>query len=206
MAEAKDKALAGYEVLLCLTGGIACYKVADLTSRLVQVGAGVNVAMTESAQKFITPLTFQSLIWRPVYTSTWQSSAEFRAQHISLTELADLMIVAPATANILGKMANGIADDLVSQLALSASGECPILIAPAMNTRMWNAPAMQANIGRLRQWGVSVVGPEEGRLACGTIGEGRMIEPEHILKSATELLRRKPPKLAAENRQSGGSK
>ena len=200
MAESKDKAMAGYEVLLCITGGIACYKVADLTSKLVQAGAGVSVAMTDSATQFIAPLTFQSLTWRTVYTSTFQSADDFRAQHISLTELADLMIIAPATANIIGKMANGLADELVSSLFMSATGECPVLIAPAMNTRMWQSPAMQANIERVKSWGVQIVGPEDGRLACGAIGPGRMISPEHIFKAASELLTHKPAKKAAERK------
>lgn len=200
MSEPKDKALAGYEVLVCITGGIASYKVADLTSKLVQAGAGVSVAMTDSATKFIAPLTFQSLTWRTVYTSTFQSADDFRSQHISLTELADLMVIAPATANILGKMANGIADELVSSLFMSATGECPVLIAPAMNTRMWASPAMQANIERIKSWGVQVVGPEDGRLACGAIGPGRMISPEHIFQVTCDMLLKKPAKKAVDRK------
>ena len=192
--KAKRKPLADYEVLLCVTGGIACYKTADLASKLVQAGCGVNVAMTGSAGRFVTPLTFQSLVHRQVFTSMWQSSRDYSPQHISLTESADLMIIAPATANILAKMANGLADDLVSCLALSASGECPILVAPAMNSRMWSAPATQANIARLRDWGVQMLEPPEGYLACGTIGAGRMAQPEDILRRAAELLAAKPPK------------
>ncbi|MFB3891482.1 MAG: flavoprotein [Phycisphaerae bacterium] len=194
MGKKSDMRLADYEVLLCLTGGIACYKSADLASKLVQAGAGVTAAMTDSATRFITPLTLQSLTHRQVFTSVWQSSETFETQHISLVELADLMIVAPATANIIAKMANGIADDLVSVLALSAAGECPVLVAPAMNTRMWNAPPTRDNVGRLRKWGIRIVGPGEGYLACGTIGAGRMAEPAEIIETAKTILSRKPPK------------
>ena len=196
---AKTKAqdnLAGYEVLLCVTGGIACYKSADLASSLVQAGAGVTVAMTAAARRFVAPLTFQTLTSRPVYTGLWQRTADFRSEHIALTDLADLMIVAPATANILGKFAAGLADDLVSALALSATGSCPILLAPAMNTRMWSAPPVQANVKTLAQWGYHVVGPATGRLACGTEGIGRMSEPADILAAAATLLRRTPPRKA----------
>ncbi|HUU23123.1 MAG TPA: flavoprotein [Phycisphaerae bacterium] len=194
MGKKEQTPLSGYEVLLCVTGGIACYKSADLASKLVQAGAGVNVAMTDAAGRFLTPLTFQSLVRRRVYTSLWDAAEDFRSQHIALTERADLMVVAPATANILAKMAHGIADDLVSTLVLAATGECPILAAPAMNTRMWNAPATRENVERLTGWGVHVVGPAEGRLACGTVGVGRMIDPDEILAAATELLRKNPPK------------
>jgi len=186
--------LEGYEVLLCITGGIACYKCADLTSKLIQAGSGVSVAMTDAAQQFITPLTFQTLSARRVYTSVWQSSREYDTRHISLTELADLMVIAPATANIMAKLAHGIADDLVSSLALSSHGQCDILIAPAMNTRMWEAPATQDNLRRLAGWGVHSIGPNEGFLACRTVGRGRMSEPAEILAEISRLFLRKPPK------------
>ncbi len=186
---AADASPAGKNVLLCLTGGIACYKSAALASRLVQAGASVSVAMTSAAERFITPLTFQALTGRQVYTSLWQASEDFDSQHLSLTGSADLMIIAPATADIMAKMASGIADDLVSTLALSAHGACPILIAPAMNTRMWLAPPTQDNLARLKSWGVHVIGPEEGRLACNTTGPGRMSEPEDILAAAIGILK-----------------
>jgi len=191
---AEPRQLDGYEVLLCVTGGIACYKSADLASKLVQAGAGVTVAMTESATRFVAPLTFQTLTARAVYTSMWQSTEAYEVKHLSLTERADLMIVAPATANILAKMAGGIADDLVSALALSAHGACPILLAPAMNTRMWEAPPTRANLQRLDDWGLHVVGPGAGRLACGDVGPGRMAEPAEILGAAASLLRAADPK------------
>ncbi|OPX24454.1 MAG: phosphopantothenoylcysteine decarboxylase [Planctomycetales bacterium 4484_123] len=184
----------GYEVLLCVTGGIACYKSAALTSKLIQAGAGVTVAMTESASRFVAPLTFQTLSGRAVYSSMWQAVEDYRPGHLSLTEAADLMIVAPATANILAKMAAGIADELVSALALSAHGACDILLAPAMNTRMWEAPATQANLATLAERGVHTVGPTEGYLACGAVGKGRMAEPAEILAAAGRLLTRREPK------------
>ena len=196
MADKQDKPIDCYEVLLCVTGGIACYKSAELASGLVQAGAGVTVAMTDAASQFITPLTFQALTARGVYSSLWQSSEDFRSQHISLTERADLMIIAPATADIIAKIACGIADDLVSTMALAANGACAMLIAPAMNTRMLQAPPTKANIEKLKSWGAQIIGPAEGRLACGTVGPGRMIEPAQILKTACEILRKSPPKSA----------
>lgn len=180
--------LNGREILLCLTGGIACYKSADLTSRLVQDGAGVTVCLTEAAQRFVAPLTFGALSRRRVYTSLWAPAEDYTAGHISLTEAADVMVVAPATADALAKFAHGLADDLVSTLALSACGECPLIVAPAMNTRMWNAPPTQANVATLVERGVRVVGPGEGRLACGTVGAGRMIEPDAIRAAVCGVL------------------
>ena len=187
----------GYEVLLAVTGGIACYKAADMTSCLVRAGVSVRVAMTEAAARFVTPLTFQALSRRQVYTSLWQSAEDFSSQHISATEAADLMILAPATANILGKMAGGIADDLVSTMLLSTTGSCDVLAAPAMNSRMWMAPGVQGAVERLKGWGVHFIGPDEGPLACGTVGPGRMAEPGRIVSAARELLLRKGPKAPA---------
>jgi phosphopantothenoylcysteine decarboxylase/phosphopantothenate--cysteine ligase len=188
MAAQADRPLDGREILLCVTGGIACYKSADLCSKLVQAGAGVSVALTESAQRFVAPLTFQALTRRPVFTDLWQRSEDFRSQHLSLTERAELLIVAPATANALAKFAGGLADELVSALALSAHGACPILLAPAMNTRMWEAPPTRRNLETLQSWGLTVIGPNEGRLACDTTGPGRMAEPGEILHAAIALL------------------
>jgi phosphopantothenoylcysteine synthetase/decarboxylase len=193
MAE-NDTALNGFELLLCCSGGIACYKAADLASKLVQQGAGVSVAMTDAAQRFVTPLTFQSLIGRDVYTSLWQGSETHEIGHTSLADRIDLMIVAPATANILAKMAVGIADDLVSTTALAVSGACDILVAPAMNPRMWQAPATQANMVTLIDRGAKVVGPGEGRVACGHVGAGRMAEPAEIIEAVAGLLKGKTPR------------
>ena len=176
------------EILLCLTGGIACYKSADLASRLVRAGARVSVAMTESATKFIAPLTFQSLTHRPVHVGLWEAGENYNIQHIALGGQADLMIVAPATANIIAKIACGIADDLVSTLALSSASSCPLLVAPAMNSAMLAAPATQDNLATLRRRGVHLVGPESGRLACGVEGAGRMSEPQQILEASLSAL------------------
>jgi len=194
MAGNAENSLGGYEVLVCVTGGIACYKVADLVGKLVAAGAGVSVAMSEAATRFVSPLTFQTLTQRQVYTTLWLPTEDFRAGHLAPTEVADLMVVAPATADIIGKFAAGLADDLISSLGLSACGSCPILLAPAMNTRMWLAPPVQTNIKRLRDWGWQVVGPDDGRLACGTSGPGRMAEPQEILQAIRNLLLQKPPK------------
>lgn len=186
---AKDeRTLEGREILLCLTGGIACYKSADLASSLVRRGAGLTVAMTAAARKFVGPVTFRSLTGRRVYCDLWEDAEGTAVRHLSLTERAELMIVAPATANILAKMACGIADDLVSTLALSAAGACPILAAPAMNSRMWHAPATAENVATLEKRGVTMVGPADGWLACGMSGTGRMAEPADILKTAYDML------------------
>ncbi len=188
MTEQGDSPLAGREILLCVTGGIACYKVADLTGKLVGAGAGVTVAMSDAATRFVAPLTFQTLTRRSVYASLWQSTEQFESTHISASELAELIVVAPATADVIAKLATGLADDLVSTLLLARPQSCPLLIAPAMNTRMWEAPPTRTNVDRLRNWGVQLVGPAEGRLACGTTGPGRMAEPEEILAAITDLL------------------
>ena len=188
MPETDKKPLVGKEIVLCVSGGIACYKAADLTSKLVQADANVHVAMTEAATRFVGALTFQALSRNAVFTSTWQSGENYSSRHTSLTELADLIIVAPATADIIGKMACGIADDLVSTLYIASTGTCEVLIAPAMNTRMWNSPAVQANIAKLKSWGVHVAGPAEGNVACGTSGTGRMLEPKEIMQAGEKLL------------------
>lgn len=187
--------LAGYEVLVAVCGGVAAYKSATLVSRLVQRGCGVTVAMTRAARRFITPLTFQALSARPVYYSIWQVENPADQQHLTLTEAADLLIVAPATANVIGKIANGLGDDLVTTLLLSAAS--PALFAPAMNNRMWANPIVQSNVSRLRSTGYHVMEPEEGWLACRAVGRGRMAEPETILEHATTLLRKSPPKRSA---------
>ena len=183
-----DILLRNREVLLCVTGGVACYKAADLASRLVRAGAGVTVALTEAACRFVAPLTFRALTGRAVHTSLWETSGGHDMEHVAVTEQAHVMVVAPATANILGKIACGIADDLVSTLALTASGACPILLAPAMNSRMWSAPAVRDNVKTLLARGCHMVGPGEGPLACGATGVGRMAEPEEIVAKIAEIL------------------
>lgn len=184
--------LSGYEVVVGVCGGIAAYKVASLVSALVQRDAGVTVAMTAAAQRFISPLTFQSLTARQVFTDLWEAENYHDPQHLNLTEAADLFIVAPATANMIGKMACGLADDLLSTMMLSAA--CPVLLAPAMNTRMWENPIVQKNLESLRSRGYQVTPPGEGWLACRTIGAGRMAEPQQILDQAIDLLGKSPPR------------
>lgn len=189
---APGRALADYEVLVGVCGGIAAYKAAALVSALVQRGAGVSVAMTEAAQKFVGPLTFEALTARRVFASVWEAPDYSDQQHIRLTERADLYIIAPATANTIGKIACGLADDLVSALAMTAAS--PVLLAPAMNTYMWNSPIVQRNVKTLREAGYHEIGPDEGWLACRTVGAGRMAEPAAILEAATALLMASPPK------------
>ena len=165
-------------VALGVTGSIAAYKAAALTSRLVQSGMDVHVLMTLSATKLVQPQTFMTLSRNPVTTDLWQQRS-WQPGHIALAETAQVLAVAPATANIIGKMANGVADDALSTYALSHSG--PVIIAPAMNPRMWFNPAVQANCRALRERGVSFVGPAEGRVACGEAGAGRMAEVDRLL-------------------------
>lgn len=190
----RDESLAGFEILLCVAGGISCYKSADLAGKLVQADASVTVAMTAAAQQFITPMTFKALTGNKVYTSLWQENDDKRAIHLLLTDRADLMVIAPATANIIAKIANGIADELVSTLALACHGQCDILLAPAMNTRMWQSPAVQENIQRLTSRAVHIVGPMEGRLASGAVGIGRMAEPVEIIAAIEKILQKATPK------------
>jgi len=184
--------LRGYELLVCVTGGIAAFKVAQLVSQLVQAGCGVTVAMTRHARRFVGATTFRALTGRPVLTSLWSADESDAMPHLRPTEVADLVLVAPATANILGKLAHGIADDLVSTLLLAADG--PVLLAPAMNARMWRHPAVQRNVALLREQGCLLVGPQEGWLACGDVGVGRMSEPEELLAAVRSELLRRPPR------------
>lgn len=184
--------LGGYEVIVAVCGGIAAYKVCSVVSDLIQHGAGVRVAMTRAARRFVTPLTFQALTGRQVFTSMWREPGYHGQQHIQLTETADLMLVAPATASILAKAACGLADDLVSTMILSAA--CPVLFAPSMNTRMLEHPAVQQNLERLRALGHGFIEPDEGWLACRTEGKGRLAEAETVVKQVVESLRRMPPR------------
>ena len=176
----------GREILVGVTGGIAAYKTAALVSALVQAGAGASVIMTEHATRFVGPLTFQTLTGRPVHTDLFESPDVYKAEHIALAERAELVVVAPATANCLAKLAHGVADDLLSTVLLAV--EAPLLAAPAMNARMWAHPAVKANVELLRSRGVRFIGPEEGRLACGTVGPGRMAEPQEILRQIVDIL------------------
>ena len=173
-------------VVLGVTGGIACYKSCELVSRLVKAGVDVYVIMTEHATKLVQPLTFQTLSKHPVAVDTFQPVNAFEVEHIALAQRADLFLIAPATANILAKMAHGIADDMLSTTVLAT--KAPILVAPAMNTGMWENPATQENIRTLQKRGVQLCGPEGGRLACGDSGMGRMSEPADIAEAALALL------------------
>ncbi len=171
--------LKGREIVVGVGGGIACYKVCDVVSKLVQNGAGVTVAMTEAAQKFVTPLTFEALTQRPVHTGIWTQVDAADTQHIKLTETADLLLIAPATMHLLCKCAAGLCDDVVSLLV--AASACPILMAPSMNDRMWANPATQEAVEKLKSRGVSFVGPDSGWLACRNQGAGRLADRDAIL-------------------------
>ncbi|MFI8491996.1 bifunctional phosphopantothenoylcysteine decarboxylase/phosphopantothenate--cysteine ligase CoaBC [Peribacillus butanolivorans] len=168
------------KVLLCVTGGIAVYKAAALTSKLTQAGAQVKVIMSDSARQFVTPLTFQALSRHDVYTDTFDEKESSVIAHIDLADWADIILVAPATANVIGKIANGIADDMVTTTILAT--EAPVWVAPAMNVHMYAHPAVQKNIETLRTFGYQFIEPGEGYLACGYVGKGRLEEPETIVK------------------------
>ena len=176
---AAQQGLHGQRLLLCVCGGIAAYKAAELVRRLGEAGATVQVAMTDSAQRFVGAQTFQALSGRPVRTSLWDAAAEAAMGHIELARWPDRIVIAPATANMLAKLAHGLADDLVSTLCLATTA--PLTLCPAMNHRMWLHPATQANIGLLRERGAQVIGPEDGPLAEGESGPGRLSEPAAIV-------------------------
>ena len=174
------------EILLGVSGGVAAYKAADLCSRLVQRGAKVSVIMTESAHQFIGARTFEALTGRPVYSHAFEAKEHFQGEHIGLARRADLTVIAPATAQTIARLAQGMADDLLSTTVLVTTS--PVLIAPAMNCDMWAKPAVQRNVTQLKDDGYHIVGPEEGWLSCGQVGAGRMADPGIILKSIESLL------------------
>jgi phosphopantothenoylcysteine decarboxylase/phosphopantothenate--cysteine ligase len=169
----------GREIVVGVTGSIAAYKAAEVVSQLVQRGAGVTVVMTRSATQFIGPLTFQTLTRRRVMIDQFDLESVVDPTHISLTDEADLVVIAPATANLLGKAAHGIADDMLTSLLLAVS--CPVLVAPAMNDRMWAHPAVKENIEILKKRGYKFVEPDSGFLACGTYAKGRLANPAQIV-------------------------
>ncbi|MGI4855522.1 MAG: bifunctional phosphopantothenoylcysteine decarboxylase/phosphopantothenate--cysteine ligase CoaBC [Janthinobacterium lividum] len=171
-------ALAGRHLVLGLTGGIACYKAAELARLLVKAGATVQVAMTAAATRFITPLTMQALTGRPVQLDEWAAQDGNGMAHIDLSRRADAIVIAPASADFLARLAHGHADDLLSTLCIAR--DCPLSVAPAMNRQMWSNPATQRNVAQLRADGVSVLGPAAGEQACGETGEGRMLEAQQI--------------------------
>ena len=170
--------LKGKNIVLCVTGGIAAYKAADLVSRLKKAGAEVDVLMTQSACEFITPLTLEVLSGRRVVTDMFDRDFPWEVEHISLAKKADVFVVAPATANFIGKAAHGIADDMVTTTFMAT--KAPVIIAPAMNTGMYTNPVVQENMALLRARGVKFVEPEAGRLACGDIGKGKLADPAVI--------------------------
>lgn len=178
------------EILLGVTGGIAAYKAAELASRLVQGGARVSVIMTEAAHQFIGATTFSALTNRPVHSRMFEPQEHPLGEHIGLPRRAELLIIAPATADCLAKLAHGIADDLLSTAYLAFTG--PVLVAPAMNCDMWAKPSVQRNVAQLRADGVLFVDPGVGWLSCGELGAGRMAEPAEILSRVVALFESLP--------------
>jgi len=177
--------LTGKRVLLGITGGIAAYKAAELARLIVRAGAELRVVMTESACRFITPVTLQGLSGNPVYTDMWDPAVPNNMAHIELSRDRDLIVVAPATADFMAKLAHGLADDLLSTLCLAR--ECPLAVAPAMNRQMWDHPATQRNVATLRVDGIAILGPAPGDQACGETGMGRMVEPADIFAELVAL-------------------
>jgi phosphopantothenoylcysteine decarboxylase/phosphopantothenate--cysteine ligase len=176
-------------VVVGVTGGIACYKAAELVRLLVKEGFAVHVIMTRGALEFVTPLTFQTLSGRPVATETFSLTQESQIGHINLADVADLFVIAPATANVIGKIAAGIADDLLTTVLMAT--RAPVLIAPAMNVHMYENAILQENIRKLRRVGYHLIEPEAGYLACGYEGKGRLPEPENILAEVRRLLKKR---------------
>ena len=173
-------------ILLGVTGGVAAYKAVDLASKVTSAGAEVKTVMTEAACQLIAPKSFEAVTQSAVYTTMWSTPDAFKIGHIALADWADVVVVAPATADMLAKVAHGLCDDLLST-TLCACWAKPILFAPAMNSRMWENPATQANVETLTKRGVHLIGPEEGRLACGTSGPGRMSEPQDIVDAVVKI-------------------
>ncbi len=184
--------LTGKHLVLGLSGGIACYKAAELLRGLTKAGASVQVVMTEAARHFITPVTMQALSGKPVYTDQWDARISNNMAHIDLTRNADAIVIAPCSADFMRKLVHGAADDLLSTLCLARPASLPLLVAPAMNVEMWENPATQRNAAQLRADGVTLLGPVAGEQACGETGLGRMMEPEDLLE---EILAFFQPKL-----------
>jgi len=173
-------------ILLGVSGGVAAYKAVDLASKLTAAGATVNTAMTENACQLVGAKSFEAVTNSAVYTSLWSTCEEYKIGHISLADWADIVVVAPATANIIAKIANGICDDLPST-TLCACWNKPVLLAPAMNNNMWTNPSVQRNVKAIKDMGFQLIGPVKGRLACGTEAVGRMAEPDDILKAIEKI-------------------
>lgn len=185
--------LAGKHIVLGLSGGIACYKSAELARQLIQAGATVQVVMTESAERFITPVTMQALTGRPVVTSQWDAREPNHMPHINLSREADALLIAPASADFMAKLAQGRADEVLSLLCLARPAErVPLFVAPAMNREMWAHPATQRNAAQLRADGAVLLGPDAGDQACGEVGDGRMLEPEALVEELVAQLQPRP--------------
>lgn len=184
--------LAGKKIVLGLTGGIACYKAAELTRALIKAGASVQVVMTQAATHFITPVTMQALSNQPVYTDQWDARVGNNMPHIDLTRDADAIVIAPCSADFIFKLAHGACDDLLSTLCVARPMMLPLLLAPAMNVEMWQNAATQRNIAQLKADGINLLGPDAGEQACGETGMGRMLEPEQLLE---EMVAAFQPKL-----------
>ncbi len=178
--------LENVNILLGVAGGIAAYKAVDLASKLTAAAAAVRTVMTDNACRFVTPKSFEAVTRAPVFTTLWSEAEQFQSAHISLADWAQIVVIAPATANIIGKAATGICDDLLST-TVCVCWQRPTLYAPAMNDRMWANPAVQRNVETLRRAGAQIVGPNVGRLACGAEAIGRMAEPSEIMEAIEAL-------------------
>ncbi len=176
----------GKELILGVTGSIAAYKAAHLARLLVKGGARVRVILTEAGARFVTVHTFSSLSGARVYTELFEASPDGQPPHLMLAESADALVIAPASADFIARMAAGMGNDLLACVCLAV--RCPILLAPAMHHQMWRNPLVQANVDRLKAFGHEIIGPEEGDLACGDVGAGRMVEPESIMEIVARLL------------------
>jgi phosphopantothenoylcysteine decarboxylase / phosphopantothenate---cysteine ligase len=183
--------LAGKKIVLGMTGGIACYKVAELTRGLTKAGASVQVVMTAAATQFITPVTMQALSGNTVYTDQWDARIANNMPHIDLTRDADAIVIAPCSADFIFKLAHGACDDLLSTLCVARPMTLPLLVAPAMNVEMWQNAATQRNVAQLRHDGIHILGPDAGEQACGETGMGRMLEPEQLLEEVIASFHRK---------------
>jgi len=181
-----DSKLAGLDILLGVTGGVAAYKAVDLASKLTAAGAKVTSVLTRNARKLATAKSFEAVTGRQVFARLFNTPSEYHIGHISLAESADIVVVAPATANIIAKIANGICNDLLST-TLCACWDKPVLIAPAMNNQMWTNPAVRRNIETIKKMNFQFIGPETGRLACGTDAIGRMAEPADIVIALQQI-------------------
>jgi len=189
----------GKQIVLGVTGSIAAYKAAELTSQLTKAGCDVHVVMTADALRFISPLAFKTLSRHPVVTDLYDEEEGWKPTHITFADQADLLLIAPATANTLAKLANGIADDALTCIALALNPKAKVLIAPAMNGKMWLHPATQQNVAMLKSRGAEFIGPEEGLLSCGYEGLGRLWPVEKVARRASDLL-------TPSRRSTGGSR